>query len=63
MDIQFENHGSIVLIRGVSTHGKEWLYENVGNSETQHWGDAIACEPRYCEAVFLGAQRDGLVLR
>ena len=60
MDIRFENHGSVVLIRGLSARGQDWLEENVGDSETQHWGDAIVAEPRYCEAIVRGAQAVGL---
>jgi hypothetical protein len=62
IDIAFENHGSIVLIRGLSAAGQEWLDENVGNDETQYFGNAIAAEPRYCSAIMHGAQRDGLVI-
>ena len=62
VDIQFESHGSIVLIRGVSEAGQAWLDENVGDDETQHFGNAIAAEPRYCADIFLGARRDGLVV-
>jgi hypothetical protein len=62
-DIAFENHGSIVLIRGLSAAGREWLDENVGNDETQYFGSAIAAEPRYIEAIMLGAIDAGLALR
>jgi hypothetical protein len=62
MDIAFENHGSIVLIRGLSDAGQAWLDENVGDDETQYFGNAIAAEPRYVEAVMHGAQADGLVV-
>jgi hypothetical protein len=63
VDIQFENHGSVVLIRGVSEAGQGWLDENVGNDETQYFGNAIAAEPRYCEAIMMGAKEAGLVVR
>lgn len=62
IDIAFENHGSIVLIRGLSEAGHVWLDENIGNDETQYFGNAIAPEPRYCSAIILGAQRDGLAV-
>jgi hypothetical protein len=62
-DIQFENHGSIILIRGLSEAGQAWLDENVGNEETQHFGGAIAAEPRYCLAIAKGAVEFGLVIR
>jgi len=63
MDITFENHGSIVLIRGLSEAGQAWLDENVGDENTLTFGDAIVCEPRYVEAIFSGAQLDGLAVR
>jgi hypothetical protein len=61
-DIAFENHGSIVLIRALSEAGQAWLDENVGDDETQYFGNAIAAEPRFCSAIMNGAERDGLVI-
>jgi len=60
IDIAFENHGSIVLIRGLSQAGQAWLDGNVGNDETQYFGKVIAAEPRCCSAIILCAQRDVL---
>ena len=62
-DIAFENHGSIVLIRPLTAAGQSWLDQHVGDDETQYLGHAIAAEPRYCQDIFLGAQRDGLVVQ
>ncbi len=62
LDLVFENHFSLFLIRSVSPAGKSWLDENVGDSETLTFGGAVVCEPRYVEAIFLGAQSDGLVV-
>jgi hypothetical protein len=62
-DVQFENHGSIVLIRAVSDAGQTWLDENVGDNETQHFGGAIAAEPRYCGTILEGAISAGLSVR
>ena len=62
IDIAFENHGSIVLIRSLSEVGQAWLDENVGNDETQYFGNAIAAEPRYCLAIILGAHQEGLAV-
>jgi hypothetical protein len=59
-DIAFENHGSIVLIRGLSEAGQAWLDENVGDDETQYFGNAIAAEPRYVEPIMQGALDAGL---
>jgi hypothetical protein len=61
-DLIFENHGSIVLIRGVSPAGQAWLDENVGNDETQYFGNAIVAEPRYCLPIYEGAVEAGLVV-
>jgi len=63
IDIRLENHGSLFLIRGLSEAGQAWLDENVGNDETQHWGGAIVCEPRYVADIAIGAQKAGLVIR
>jgi hypothetical protein len=62
-DLAFENHGSLCLIRPVSSTGKLWLDENVGDSETLTFGGAVVCEPRYVEAVYRGALAEGLVCR
>jgi hypothetical protein len=62
-DLVFENHFSLFLIRPNSQAGQDWLDENVGDSETQTWGGAIVCEPRYVESILLGATADGLVCR
>jgi hypothetical protein len=60
-DLLFENHFSLFLIRPVSTEGKNWLDEKVGNSETLTFGGATVCEPRYVEAIYRGAVEAGLV--
>jgi hypothetical protein len=62
-DIAFENHGSIILIRGLSEAGQAWLDENVGDDETQYFGNAIAAEPRYVEPIMEGAIEAGLAVR
>jgi hypothetical protein len=62
-DLQFENHGSIVLIRGLSDAGQSWLDGNVGDNETQYFGGAICAEPRYCPAIYSGAVEAGLTVR
>ncbi len=61
-DLLFENHGSIFLIRPVSPVGQQWLDEHVGDENTQTFGNAVVCEPRYVAAIFHGAQNDGLAV-
>lgn len=62
VDIRFESHGSIVLIRGLSELGQAWLDENVGDTDTQYFGNAICAEPRYCAAIYQGAVDAGLAV-
>jgi hypothetical protein len=59
-DLLFENHLSLILIRPMTKAGQQWIDENVGDDETQHFGNAVICEPRFAEPIFYGAQRDGL---
>ena len=62
LDLVFENHFSLFLIRPLSENGKQWLDENVGDENTLTFGGAVVCEPRSVEAIFLGAQSDGLAV-
>jgi hypothetical protein len=63
LDLIFENHFSLFLIRPVSPFGQIWLDENVGDSETLVFGGAIVCEPRFVEAIVLGAIDAGLAVQ
>jgi hypothetical protein len=62
LDLVFENHGSLFLIRPVSESGQQWLDENVGDESTLTFGGAVVCESRYVEAIFLGAKQAGLAV-
>ena len=57
LDLVFENHGSLFLIRPLSESGQRWLDENVGDENTLTFGDAVVCEPRYVEAIYFGANK------
>jgi hypothetical protein len=61
-DLIIENHGSLFLLRPVSSLGQTWLDENVGDSETQTWCGAVVCEPRYVESIYFGAIQAGLAV-
>jgi len=63
LDLVFENHFSLFLIRPLSEAGQQWLDENVGDENTLTFGGAVVCEPRYIENIFLGATADRLVCR
>ena len=59
-DIRIENAGSVVLIRPMTAAGKAWVEKNVQAEDWQHFGGAIAAEPRTVQAVIDGMQADGL---
>jgi hypothetical protein len=61
-DILVENHGSVFLLRPVSPVGQTWLQENVIGDETQLFGNAVVCEPRYVADIVLGARGEGLLV-
>jgi hypothetical protein len=62
VDLHFENHGSLFLIRPASLAGKAWIYNHIAD-DAQMLGEAFACELRYVEDIFRGASADGLVCR
>jgi hypothetical protein len=62
-DILAENHVSVFLLRPVSPVGQAWLQENVIGDETQLFGNAVVCEPRYLADIVFGARGEGLVIR
>lgn len=62
-DISIENHGSIFLLQPISPAGQAWLQENVIGEETQIFGNAVVCEPRYVANIVFGARGEGLVVR
>ena len=62
VDLRFENHCSLFLIRPLSESGQQWLDENVGDENTLTFGGAIVCEPRYVEAIAHGAVEAGLAV-
>lgn len=65
LDFKLENHGSLFLLRPLSSAAKDWMGEHLpmDNPEIHFWGDAIVIEPRYIAPIVDGIIRDGLVLR
>jgi hypothetical protein len=63
IDLLFENHFSLFLIRPCSETGQRWLDDNVGNADTLTFGNAVVCEPRYVEAILQGAIAAGLAVQ
>ncbi len=62
IDIKITNHGSVCLIEAKNHVGQLWMDEFVINDDTLFMGKAVACEPRYVEAIADGAYRDGLLV-
>ena len=60
VDLRFENHFSLFLIRPCSEIGQQWLDENVGDEGTLTFSNAVVCEPRYVESILRGAIEAGL---
>jgi hypothetical protein len=52
---------SVVLLRGVTGPGRDWLDRHV-EEDAPVFGDRIAAETRFAVAIVDGARRDGLVV-
>jgi hypothetical protein len=65
VDFELENHGSLFLLRPLTTLAREWMneYLPVDHPETQFFAAAIVVEPRYVGPIVEGIVGDGLVLR
>ena len=59
-DIVVENHGTVVMLRGMTHAGGIWLHDNVSSEPWQWMGNALAAEPRMVQDVIDGAEADGL---
>jgi len=60
-DIEVANGGSIVLLRPVTSEGRDWVEENIGqdNGYQPYW-PTVVCEARYAGDVIDGMVADGL---
>lgn len=59
VDLTITNHGSIFLLCPISAWGKEWVRVHIPE-DAQWFGGAVAVEHRFIEAIWRGAERDGL---
>lgn len=60
LDIRVADHGSLVVIAGVSVKGEEWLAANL-DPDAQRWGvNGWVVEPRYVQDIVYGAMDAGL---
>lgn len=61
LDVQVENHGSIVLLRPATPAGRQWLEAHCDRSGYQPFaGGTLLCEPRYVADIVAGARQAGL---
>ena len=60
-DIVVEDHGSILILRGMTDAGYAWIEENCSSHGYQPFGlGARLVEPRYVRDIIEGAINDGL---
>jgi hypothetical protein len=63
-DFNFENHGSICLLRSLTPTAIEWVETHIGrNNGYQPQWPTVVIEPRYVGDVMDGITSDGLVVR
>jgi hypothetical protein len=58
-DIRITNHGSIVILTGLTKDGSWWL-DNRLDPATQRWAGGYVVEPRYVDDILEGAWEEGL---
>lgn len=58
-DIIVNNHGSIIILIGLSDAGTAWLEESL-DPDAMRWGGGYAVEPRHAQTIIDGATDDGL---
>jgi hypothetical protein len=59
IDFSVDNHGSIVLLRGISPEAEQWIESYVGGDDTQYWGDAVVVEHRYIVPIIEAMEAQG----
>jgi hypothetical protein len=62
LDVLIEDHGTIVLLRPVSSDAFAWQRNKLA-SDAQYFGNAAVVEPRYVGEILDGMKRDGLAVR
>ena len=63
VDVEVQNHGSLMVFNLNTADAQEWVEEHVGG-ETTWWGEnGLVVEPRYAQDLAAGMVGDGLVVR
>jgi len=60
-DIEFRNHGSIVILIPLSVAGKEWCDSRLPE-DGQRWANGYVVEPRYVVDIINGMEEAGLTV-
>jgi hypothetical protein len=61
MDVEVENHGSLILVRPLTPAACDWCEEHIPE-DAQWWARAVVVEPRYVADIVQGMQNDGLTV-
>lgn len=61
-DFDFENHGSLALLRPLTETGRAWINENVTREGFQPWWPTVIIEARYLRTILEGIVDSGLVI-
>jgi len=59
-DFVVENHGSIFLLRPLTSTAKAWVEEHIGDNGYQPYYPTVVIEHRFIADIVHGAQADGL---
>jgi len=62
-DFNFENYGSLGLLRPLTESAKVWIDENVSRQGFQPYWPTVIIESRYINTVLDGIIGNGLVIR
>ncbi len=61
-DFTVNNQGSIFILTGQTEACREWIEENVGDNQTQTWGQhGIVVEHRYIQDIVDGLRSEGFI--
>ena len=63
IDVEVENHGSILLIYLLSDAAQDWVEEHVEAEDCQWFGTALAVEQRMAGDLAQGMADAGLIVR
>ena len=64
VDFNFENHGSLCLLRQLTQSAVDWVNEHIGqDSGYQPMWPTVVIESRYCDDILEGIAAGGLTVR